>query len=92
VKTFEPEEVTWTPLATWRSPRTGVEYPVRWQVKVGATMYRVEPLIQDAELDSRASTGVLYWEGPVRLLDDASGRELGRGYLELTGYGGKLDF
>jgi predicted secreted hydrolase len=33
----------------------------------------------------------LYWEGPVRLLDDASGRELGRGYLELTGYGGKVD-
>ena len=89
--TFGPEAVTWTPLATWRSPRTGVEYPVRWQVRVGEATYRVEPLMQDAELDSRASTGVLYWEGPVRLLDDATGRELGRGYLELTGYGGRLD-
>jgi predicted secreted hydrolase len=91
MSTFAPDAVTWTPLATWRSPRTGVEYPIRWRVRVGATNYRVEPLLHDAELDSRPSTGILYWEGPVRLLDDASGRELGRGYLELTGYGGKLD-
>jgi predicted secreted hydrolase len=91
VQTFEREDVTWTVLDTWRSPRTGIEYPVRWRLRVGATTYRVEPLMLDAELDSRESTGVLYWEGPVRLLDDASGRELGRGYLELTGYGGKLD-
>lgn len=91
VKTFTPVEVTWTPLETWRSPRTGVEYPVRWRVRVGPATYRLEPLVHDAELDSRSSTGVLYWEGPVRLLDEASGRELGRGYLELTGYGGKLD-
>ena len=90
-RTFEREEVLWTVLDTWRSPRTGIEYPVRWRVRVGETTYRVEPLMLDAELDSRESTGVLYWEGPVRLLDDASGRELGRGYLELTGYGGKLD-
>ena len=89
--TFGPEAVAWTPLGTWRSTRTGVEYPVRWQVRVGESTYRVEPLMQDAELDSRATTGVLYWEGPVRLLDDATGRELGRGYLELTGYGGRLD-
>ena len=91
VQTFAPEEVVWTPLETWRSPRTGVEYPIRWRVRVGPTTYRVEPLIRDAELDSRPTTGVLYWEGPVRLLDDASDREVGRGYLELTGYGGKLD-
>jgi predicted secreted hydrolase len=91
VQTFEREDVTWTVLDTWRSPRTGIEYPVRWRLRVGATTYRVEPLMLDAELDSRESTGVLYWEGPVRLLDDASGDELGRGFLELTGYGGKLD-
>jgi predicted secreted hydrolase len=89
---YAPQDVEWTPLDSWRSPRTGVQYPVSWRVRVGEARYRVEPLMQDAELDSRASTGVLYWEGPVRLLDDASGQELGRGYLELTGYGGKLDF
>jgi predicted secreted hydrolase len=45
--------------------------------------------MDDAELDSRASTGTIYWEGPIRLRDPAGG-ELGRGYLELTGYAGRL--
>jgi predicted secreted hydrolase len=91
VETFESEAVEWTPLQHWRSPRTGVTYPVRWHVQVGDRRYRVEPLLLDAELDSRATTGILYWEGPIRLLDDTTGEEVGRGYLELTGYGGKVD-
>jgi predicted secreted hydrolase len=48
------------------------------------------PLLDDAELDSRASTGAIYWEGPVRA--EAAGIELGRGYLELTGYADPLRF
>jgi predicted secreted hydrolase len=32
---------------------------------------------------------VLYWEGAVRVRDGA-GRSIGRGYLELTGYGEAL--
>ena len=62
------------PLESWRSSRTGVQYPVRWRVRVGTEVYRVEPLLLDAELDSRATTGILYWEGPIRLLDDTHGR------------------
>ena len=89
VQTFAPGQVEWTPLARWTSPRTGAEYPVRWRVRVGERTYTVEPLIEDAELDSRASTGTIYWEGPVRLLAE-DGREAGRGYLELTGYAGRL--
>jgi predicted secreted hydrolase len=90
-ETYGPEYVDWAPLKTWRSPRTGVSYPIEWRVQVGDRRYRVEPLLLDAELDSRPTTGILYWEGPIRLLDDATGQEVGRGYLELTGYGGKLD-
>jgi predicted secreted hydrolase len=41
--------------------------------------------MDDQELDSRASTGVVYWEGAVTA--SAAGRSVGRGYLELTGYG-----
>ncbi len=48
----------------------------------------LEPLMDDQELDSRASTGTIYWEGAVRALQD--GREAGRGYLELTGYAAPL--
>ena len=91
VQTFGPEAVHWAPLQSWRSPRTGVTYPVQWRVQVGDRRYRVEPLLLDAELDSRPTTGILYWEGPIRLIDEATGQEAGRGYLELTGYGGKVD-
>jgi predicted secreted hydrolase len=41
--------------------------------------------MDDQELDSRASTGVVYWEGAVTA--SVAGRVVGRGYLELTGYG-----
>ena len=40
--------------------------------------------MDDQELDSRASTGAVYWEGAVTLQRD--GRRIGRGYLELVGY------
>ena len=90
VQTFVPGEVKWTPTRRWRSPRTGAEYPVAWRVRVGEREFEVEPLLDDAELDSRASTGTIYWEGPVRLRAPG-GALLGRGYLELTGYAGPLD-
>ncbi len=46
------------------------------------------PLMDDQELDSRQSTGAVYWEGAVRL--DREGAQVGRGYLELTGYADAL--
>ncbi len=91
VQTFSPAEVVWAPLGHWRSPRTGHTYPVRWEVRVGTRRYRVEPWLEDAELDSRASTGTLYWEGPVRVTDAADGKPVGSGYLELTGYAGRME-
>ena len=46
------------------------------------------PLLDDQENDTRLSTGAIYWEGAVQALEQ--GRPVGRGYLELTGYGGRL--
>ena len=43
----------------------------------------VDPLMDDQELDSRQSTGGVYWEGAVRVSRD--GVDLGRAWLELTG-------
>ncbi len=90
VRTFAPDEVAWTPTRKWRSPRTGAEYPVAWRLRVGQREFEVEPLMDDAELDSRSSTGTIYWEGPIELRAPG-GAPLGRGYLELTGYAGRLD-
>jgi len=88
--------VRFEPLRHWRSPRTGIEYPVEWAVTVAERRYRLRPLMDDQELDSRASTGAIYWEGAVRLHAGGEGTapeegpELGRGYLEMTGYAERL--
>lgn len=84
-QTFSPEQISWTPLQQWRSPRTGVTYPIAWRVKTGAQEIVIRPLLDDQENDARGSVGILYWEGAVEAMDNA-GNLLGRGYLELTGY------
>ncbi len=82
---YAPDGVTFEPVRSWKSPRTGVTYPVSMRVTAGGRRYLLEPLMDDQELDARESTGTIYWEGAVRALQE--GREAGRGYLELTGYG-----
>lgn len=86
---FTPDEVRFTPLRHWRSPVTGTRYPVEWRIETPAGTCRVRALLDAQELDSRTSTGTIYWEGLSELLD-ASGRRVGLGYLELTGYAGTL--
>jgi predicted secreted hydrolase len=90
-RTYRPEDVDWQPQRRWRSPRTGIVYPVAWRVRVGERSVLLQPLMDDQENDARGSTGTLYWEGAVTAAD-ASGRALGRGYLELTGYAGPVRF
>lgn len=86
---FGPDEVAFTPLRRWRSPRTGGDYPVEMAVRAGDLNLRLVPLLDDQELDSRRSVGAIYWEGAVRVLGDDRG-ERGRGYLEMTGIVGRL--
>ena len=81
---YAPEQVSFTPQTLWRSPRTGASYPVAATLATGSARWRLTPLQPDQELDSRRSTGAVYWEGAVTVERD--GRRLGRGYLELTGY------
>ncbi len=89
MRTFTPAEVEWVPGRRWRSPRTGIDYPVEWRVRAGEQWFVVRPLFDDQESDSRRSTGTIYWEGAVELTTGA-GAVVGRGYLELTGYGTRL--
>ncbi len=83
---YAPPGVSFRPLRTWTSPRTGVAYPVSMQVNDRSLQspLRLEPLMDDQELDARASVGTIYWEGAVRAYREKE--EVGRGYLELTGY------
>jgi predicted secreted hydrolase len=79
------EDVALTPLEEWRSPATGVRYPVAWRLEVRGFGLELEvrPYLEDQEL----ALSVRYWEGAVH----ADGRgPLGplraQGYLELAGY------
>jgi predicted secreted hydrolase len=86
---LSPEQVSWTPLDHWTSPHTGARYPTHWRLQLAGRSFTVQALVPDQELDARASTGTAYWEG-LSALNDAQGRRLGWGYLEMTGYAGSL--
>jgi predicted secreted hydrolase len=88
VRSLDPADVRFQAFREWRSPRTGINYPVQWHVTVGSRQFELQPLLDDQENDTRLSTGAIYWEGAVRAYEN--GQTVGRGYLELTGYGERL--
>ena len=89
VRNFDPGEVVFTPGRVWQSPASRGRYPVEWSVATPAGRFSIKAMQDYQELDSRASTGSIYWEGLSELFD-ADGWRIGRGYLELTGYAGAL--
>jgi predicted secreted hydrolase len=89
-KHFGATEVAFEGLSTWTSPRTKAVYPVKMNVRLGAETWQVDATMPDQELDSRQSTGAVYWEGAVAVSKE--GKRVGAGYLELTGYADKLKF
>jgi predicted secreted hydrolase len=88
-RAFAADEVRFTPRRFWTSPLTRARYPVDWQVDTPSGRFTVRALLDAQELDSRSSTGTVYWEGLSDLLD-AQGQRVGRGYLEMTGYAQRL--
>jgi predicted secreted hydrolase len=77
----------------WTSPRTGATYPAAWRVSVPGEDLEIElePTVADQELDTRATTGVIYWEGSQDVRATRGGVTLGgEAYVELTGYAGVL--
>jgi predicted secreted hydrolase len=86
---FADGEIVFAPGRAWTSPVSKARYPVEWQVATPVGRFAVRALLDDQELDSRASTGAIYWEG-LSLLEDGHGTRLGRGYLEMTGYAARL--
>ena len=82
---LSPDQVSLTILEHWRSPASGVQYPVSWEIAIPAEQIQLEiqPLIPQQELDLT----VRYWEGAVIATGTGSSQGLsGRGYVELTGY------
>jgi predicted secreted hydrolase len=86
---FGQGEVRFVPQRWWTSPASRGRYPVLWRVETPAGAFTVRAVLDAQELDSRGTTGAVYWEGLSDLLD-AQGQLVGRGYLEMTGYAARL--
>lgn len=91
-------KAVFTALRYWKSSRTDGRYPVSLRLQAGSLDLTIVALFDDQELDSRGSTGVIYWEGIVQVwrsedVDSdgvSKGEPVARGYLELTGYAGEV--
>jgi predicted secreted hydrolase len=86
---FGAADVLFAAGRRWTSPASKASYPVEWTIATPAGRFVVRAMLDDQELDSRASSGSIYWEGLAQLFD-AGGRKIGRGYLEMTGYAARL--
>jgi predicted secreted hydrolase len=78
------------PTGRWLSPVTGATYPAGWRVAIPGDRLVVDlqPAVSDQELDTRPTSGVVYWEGSQVVMATRNGRALGgEAYVELTGYG-----
>ena len=80
-------------LDRWKSPKSGANYSMRWKVGIPSEGIDLEilPAFPDQELITNRSTRVTYWEGAVGISGTIQNRPItGNGYVEMTGYAGKL--
>jgi predicted secreted hydrolase len=83
------EQMRITPLARWKSPKSGATYPVRWRVELPSldVALDVRPVMESQELITHGSTRVTYWEGACDVSGTFGGSPVrGDAYVEMTGY------
>jgi predicted secreted hydrolase len=77
--------------ASWTSAVSGHTYPTYWNVQLPGEPLSISlaPTIDDQELDTRATTGVAYWEGSQLVVASTGPRQYlgGEAYVEVTRYG-----
>jgi predicted secreted hydrolase len=80
-------DFTLVPQGWWTSPLSGGKYPVAWKIEFLDYELRLSTPVKNQELDTRRTTGKVYWEGCVAALGKKRVRDIrGEGYLEMTGY------
>jgi predicted secreted hydrolase len=80
-------------LDRWKSPTSGATYPMKWKVAIPGEeiVLEITPAFPNQELITNRSTRVIYWEGAVRISGSIGKKAVGgSGYVEMTGYAGKL--
>lgn len=82
------DQVMLTPSEYWTSPASKGRYPLSWRVEIPSKGIdiSVHARVQMCEIGEGASAvEPRYWEGPVASKDESV-----LGYLEMTGYAGKV--
>ena len=82
-RTIPLSDIRLKPLDWWRSDK-GERYPVRWEMEYLPEQKKwiIAALVEDQHMNLSFS----YWEGAVGIFDYTTGKLLGSGYLEMTGY------
>ena len=70
----------------WTSAQTKATYPAGWELRVDGETLLLTVEMADQENRGALARTLFYWEGAVRVAD-GKGRQIGKGYVELTGYG-----
>lgn len=93
-KTLMAEEFQIEPTAQWTSSKTGVVYPVGWHIRVpdqGLDL-QLRATLPDQEFVASGDVELDYWEGSHVVKGTRHGRTVkGRAYVELTGYGARVN-
>jgi hypothetical protein len=80
VQYFSGPAFTYEPSRSWKSPVTGVEYPIYGTIKTPLGDFFCEPVVDVAE--AQLMNGGM-WEGAARLRkDNANGPYVGRSFCE----------
>jgi predicted secreted hydrolase len=88
VRHLDGDQIVAVEGGLYLSPTTGQVYPSFWQVLVDDYEINLTPTVVDQELDTRATTGVSYWEGSENVLATKGGVPVGgEAYAEITRYG-----
>lgn len=97
VRYLAPADWTLSHTDTWLSPRTNARYPMGWEIEIPSegVALTVTPTMKAQENVGSLSGGIYYWEGAVVVrgvneIGERTGQSpivVGRGYVELTGYG-----
>jgi predicted secreted hydrolase len=92
-KVLEEKDFSLIPIRYWKSKSSGAQYPTSWHLRIPSEAIDIILTARtnycEVGFDSATSTdrgaSLNYWEGPV-----ASSDESAVGYLEMTGYAGRI--
>ena len=71
---------TVTRTGAWTSSSSAATYPAGWHITIPGQQLSIDltPTVADQELDTRATTGVIYWEGSQHVSASRNRQSAGR--------------